>query len=465
MDPSDAGRQSDAESRPPFLGEIAGKRAVVMGIGRFGGGEAAARHLHGLGARVLATDLAPRDEISDAADRLLELGVECRLGGHRSSDFRDADIVVVNPGVPRPWENEFVRTARENGARLLTEIQIALGDRDPRKVVGITGSAGKSTTTAMTAHALRTVRPDLPVAVAGNIGGSLLDDPPAAESSIVAELSSFMLYWMCYEDATEADHYSTGVCAVTNIRANHLDWHGSLAHYEACKNAIRKRSKGHPRPIEVEIGNDEIARRIEDELVLGVPGEHNRRNADLAIRLSLAHLACREGTAPPPELLGSLIASLRHFKGLPHRLELVGSWRGVRVLNDSKASTPEATLLAVESCRPEHRIHLIAGGYDKGADLSPIRDLADRVAGIYAIGQTASQLVGRRGGIDLGNLEAATRCAVERAVEGDTILLSPGCASWDQFRNYEDRGRAFAEMARRLLQPPGDHVDRAHDRA
>ena len=441
---------SDTSRGSSYLGNVAGRRAVVMGIGLFGGGEAAARYLRRHGADVLATDLQSRSELGDAADRLARDGIECRFGEHLDTDFEQAELLIVNPAVPHPWDNPFIRSARDHGARILTEIQLALGDRDAANLIGITGSAGKSTTTAMTAHALAAVRPDRQVVVAGNFGGSLLDDVPSGDASIVAELSSFMLHWMAYEGTPAADHVSTGVCTVTNLTANHLDWHESFDHYAACKNAIRNAAPGRPRPVFVEPTQDGSPDGIEDRLELVVPGAHNRRNAALAVRLALEHLRCREGLESDATLVDALIDSLKTFRGLPHRLELVGTWNGIRFLDDSKATTPEATALAVAACGGEDRVHLIAGGYDKGVDLAPIRRLGPRLAGLYAIGQTARTLVGEDDDRALGDLRSAMREAIRRARPGETILLSPGCASWDQFPNFQARGKAFQDLVGEL---------------
>ncbi len=389
-----------------------------------------------------------------AADRLAGDGIECRFGEHLETDFEQAELLIVNPAVPHPWDNPFIRSARDHGARVLTEIQLALGDRDPAHLIGITGSAGKSTTTAMAAHALAAVRPDRQVVVAGNFGGSLLDDVPSGDASIVAELSSFMLHWMAHEGTPAVDHVSTGVCTITNLDANHLDWHESFDHYAACKNAIRNAAPGRPRPVFVAPSQDGGVDRIEDRLELVVPGVHNRRNAALAVRLALEHLRCREGVESEATLVEALIDSLKTFRGLPHRLELVGTWHGIRFLDDSKATTPEATALAVEACGDADRVHLIAGGYDKGVDLAPIRRLAPRLAGLYAIGQTAPTLVGEDEHQRLGDLRSAVQEAIRRASPGDTILLSPGCASWDQFPNFQARGRVFQELVGELSNQP-----------
>ena len=432
-----------------FPGDLQGCRAVVMGLGRFGGGVAATAHLVNRGAKVLATDLGRAEDLGPAMEELKNLKVDLRLGEHRTEDFRTADLVIVNPAVPRPWKNRFLEAARTGGARLLTEIRLAIGDRPARNLIGITGTAGKSTTAAMVHHALRRVRPDLDCHLAGNIGGSLLNAPPPPSSTVVLELSSFMLHWLAGDGGDPEDRATPALSTITNVAANHLDWHEDVRHYEACKRAI-----GHSTPIcrhprilpEVDL---EVDADLDPSLRLLVPGEHNRRNARLAVRLAFEHLGIRSDSKPDPALLVELAHAMADFPGLPHRLAALTRLEDeVDVFDDSKSTTPEATCLAVAAFEHENRIHLIAGGYDKGADLSPIANLGPRLAGLHAIGATGRSLTSKAGTYH-GTLERAVEAAVKAVRSGDVILLSPGCASWDQFANYEARGAAFARAVDR----------------
>ncbi|MCP4066704.1 MAG: UDP-N-acetylmuramoyl-L-alanine--D-glutamate ligase [Phycisphaeraceae bacterium] len=438
------------EDPHPFPGALAGRRAVVMGLGRFGGGEAVARHLRRRGADVLVTDLRPAEELERSIAGLTEAGVTFRLGEHEMEDFTAADLVVVNPAVPHPWDNPFLLEARAGGARLLTEIRLAIGDHPAERVIGITGSAGKSTTAAMVQHALLRIRPDLRSRLGGNIGGSLLDDPPAADSTLVLELSSFMLHWIAGDAGEPEDRFTPGVALVTNIAPNHLDWHRSLEHYAASKQAILTGSPACPAPRPVDASRCTWRADVLSELELAVPGSHNRDNAIDAIATIIEHLTLVDGEMADPRATASACAAaLRDFPGLPHRLEFVGEHRGIRFFNDSKSTTPGATGLAVESMSSTRRTHLIAGGYDKGSDLEPVARLARDLAGLYGIGATEAAIC-EHGGEACGTLAKAFERAVASAGEGDVVLLSPGCASWDQFTDFEVRGRTFRELVERL---------------
>jgi UDP-N-acetylmuramoylalanine--D-glutamate ligase len=385
-----------------------------------------------------------------------------RLGGHEESDFRSAEVVIANPAVPKPWQNRFLLAARAGGATVTTEMRLGLEGVPADRVIGITGSAGKSTTSAMIAHLLdgdgrRAV-------LAGNIGGSLLERAPqlGAKDWLVLELSSFMLWWLGPE--TGGTPWLPRIGVLTNLADNHLDWHVDAAHYSRSKSFVRGPSQ-HAFISRFEAEDAASAQRfaklpagawwrgaaldaaIESRPELAdscpLPGAHNRRNALLALQVAAAALRA-DGEQPD---LPALAARLATFRGLPHRLALVHDANGVRWFDDSKATTPEATLLAISSFPEPARVHLIAGGYEKKIDLSAIANLAPRLAGLYAIGATAAKVAGG-GGTICGTLEVAVDRIRSNARPGDVVLLSPGCASWDQYLNYEARGRQFAALAR-----------------
>lgn len=430
------------------------KRVTVMGLGRFGGGIGVTRFLVSCGADVLVTDLEPAERLTESVAQIRDLidtgRVSLRLGEHNVSDFTTCDLVVANPAVPKPWENRFLRAAQAAGIPITTEIRLSI-DALPStaRIVAVTGSAGKSTTTALIHHVLSGLGET--VHLGGNIGGSLLDRAGQirAEDVVALELSSFQLHWL--------GAFPKRVAVVTNIEANHLDWHQTFDHYRASKQRILEgQVAGDVAVLGPNVRDWPTApgvRRVEvdaDASVHGllIPGAHNELNCAVAIE------ACRaitEGTRHAPFNEPAAIEVARTFPGLPHRLHHVSTIGGVRFYDDSKSTTPQATILALDAFHVEratNRIHLIAGGYDKGQDLAPIALAAPDLKGLYTIGKTGDWIAKAAGAaaIPCGTLEIAMERIAARAIHGDVVLLSPGCASWDQFENYEKRGERFVAL-------------------
>ena len=448
--------------------DYSGMRVTIMGLGRFGGGLGVTRRLVGQGADVLVTDTASEDALAEPLGMLRGLidsgQVQLRLGEHNVADFTDTDLVVANPAVPRPWENRYLRAAAAAGVPITTEIRMAVEQLNRDRVIGVTGSAGKSTTSAMIHHLLGKV--GVRSYLGGNIGGSVLDglDEARASEWVVLELSSAMLYWLGAGVGTEGDAaWSPGVGVLTNVMPNHIDWHGSFEHYRACKARIAEGDgvavycaedgagglaelvAGKRKHIGVSLSD------ADDELAasLRLPGGHNRMNAAIA-RATVE--ACTGQPAGPRSFDG--------FRGLAHRLEFVGEFAGVRVYNDSKSTTPEACALAVGAFEQEgtRRIHLICGGYDKGVDLGGMVRAASGCASVATIGATgarlAREITGAGGRAEfVQTLDKAVAWVGQRAKPGEIVLLSPGCASWDQFAHFEERGARFASLIQGILKP------------
>jgi UDP-N-acetylmuramoylalanine--D-glutamate ligase len=453
-----------------MISDYQGQRVTVMGLGRFGGGVGVTRFLSDHGGDVLVTDTLPPEELKASIDAIAGLpGVSLRLGEHNISDFTTPDLVVVNPAV-KPG-NRFVRAAEAAGVPITSEIRLLVKHLpDRRKTIGITGTAGKSTVTAMLGHVLKKVLGGQGtqgssgeadsggrVHVGGNLGGSLLPrvESIQPEDWVVLELSSFML------EGLREDRWSPHIAVITNISPNHLDWHGSMEDYIAAKQVILDFQKdidgdfaiggGGTHTIfeeKIDIARADLASsddelRVSPPLDLLLPGHHNQVNARLAFKAVDAAL----GMTP-----GHNFGLLNDFPGLPHRLQHVGTINGVTCINDSKSTTPDATRLALESF-PDRPARLMCGGYDKGSDLTPLIEAAsEKAAAVYTIGATGPAITdagNKRGQTPFFNceqLQSAVQRAIHDARPGDVLLLSPGCASWDQFENYEQRGERLIEL-------------------
>ncbi len=435
--------------------DLTGRRVVVMGLGRFGGGVGAARYAARHGADVLVTDMTDAAALQAGVDAIGALPVDYCLGRHREEDFRAADVVIVNPAVD-PRDNRYLDAARSAGATITSEIRLLVAALPAgARTVGVTGSAGKSTVTAMIGHVLRQVRPADAVHVGGNLGGSLLEtvDTIAGGHLVVLELSSFML------EGLALDGWSPHVAVVTNLAPNHLDRHGTFDAYVTAKQAITASQGSGDTAV---LGPDAAAwpvagQRIvvegpRDQVPLLLPGRHNGHNAALA--LTAAEAAVEEPVAAE---------TLSDFAGLPHRLQFVCEHASVRYFNDSKSTTPASAILGMDSFPPQ-RVHVILGGYDKGSDLSEMSRFAARhCRGVYTIGQTGPTIATAAAGHGPAQVVACRTLhkAVERLhaalAPDDVVLLSPGCASWDQFEHFEQRGARFVEA---VLEFTGEGAER-----
>lgn len=429
---------------------FSGRRVTIMGLGHFGGGAAAARWLAQQGAIVTITDLARREALADSLAELDGVSIaQLHLGAHCEDDFRNADLVVVSPAV-KP-ANRFVQIAVEAGVPTTSEIELFLNQCRGR-VVGVTGSNGKSTTAAMTAAILKAE--GRRVWLGGNIGVSLLEqlDRIGPDDWAVLELSSFQLWYL------SARARWPEVAVVTNCTPNHLNWHGSFADYAAAKQRLvteqRADSLAVLNPLDPEVsGWGHLVRGRQLPLVadhevppLQVPGGHNRVNARCAATAA-AGMGC------DPEAIGRGLAS---FVALPQRLELAATIAGRRFYNDSTATTPESTIAALHSL--EGGVWLLAGGSDKGSDFRALSDaIANCVHGAAFFGATREKLHNlvniRRP--DLPCIALETMCDAlawcwQRSRPGDSIVLSPACASHDQFQNFRQRGELFVELVYRL---------------
>jgi UDP-N-acetylmuramoylalanine--D-glutamate ligase len=444
------------KSRDP---DVRGRHALVIGYGR--SGRAAASFIRQRGGIVRVVDRADTPELRAELERA---GVSARLGGYGPEDLNGTDLVVVSPGVA--WDAPLVETARQRGIEVTSEIDLFFRTC-PARIAGITGTNGKTTTTALTAEVLRAG--GLQVMRGGNIGEPVLDriEQLRGEDWVVLELSSFQL------ESIERPRLQVGV--VLNVTPDHLDRHKTFEHYVELKSravafmeaedhavlnlddpacaAMRSQTRGQvigfgldqpvPRGVTLEDGWITIAeagahRRVLPAADVPLPGDHNLSNVMAAIGVGYS-------ASVEPE---ALARAVRQFKAVEHRLEAIGTFAGARWYNDSKATNPDSTYKALAAFREP--IVLIAGGRNKGIDLEPLAQaIAARAEALVTIGETGEELARRVRAAGLhevqlaSDLTDAVRKAAALAKPGSVVLLSPAFTSFDMFRDYEDRGRRF----------------------
>ena len=439
--------------------EFSGKRIVVMGLGRFGGGADCAAFAVGAGAEVVVTDLGDAEGLGASLEALSAYDITYQLGGHEREDFSEwADVVIVNPAVPS--DNEFVRLARDAGKVVTSQMEIFFG-LFGGQIVGITGANGKSTTAAITAHLL--AASDRKVFLGGNIGNRpllTLLDGTGADDIAVLEISSFQA------EQLEGCRRGCDVSVITNLTANHLDRHGTFALYCRAKEIL---FAGQNVPcVSIFCGEDEVCRSWYDKY----SGEAGRECVLYSADDVSAALAERFGLCGRMNLsnLAASLAVARHygvgedriaeaagsFVGLANRLELVAEFAGVRWYDDSIATTPASAIAALGAFDGGKVI--IAGGYDKGLGFDEFGAvIAARAVGAVLIGKTADKIaaaIDRAGGgvevIRAASMGEAVDKAFSLCSSGDVVLMSPACASYDMFVNYRQRGEEFRSEVERI---------------
>lgn len=445
--------------------DLKGKQVLVMGLGSFGGGADSAAFACAQGAKVTVTDLADQAKLGDTIHSLKDLPIQWHLGSHSEDDFKNAEVVIVNPAVPP--DNPYLRFAREAGAVLTSQVQLFF-QRCPARIVAVTGSNGKSTTTALTAHLLEAGIGQEGidyehVYLSGNIGNRpLLGLLPqlTGKDIVVIEISSFQL------EQLAQSRIGPDVAVLTNLSPNHLDRHGTFEAYCAAKENIfawQSPRRGNP-PISIFNAEDRLGlqwyvkynelprRRCILFRADDVPVAYRERFS-LPGRVNLQNLAAAMAVAEifrvDSERLKKRIAA---FEGLENRMQLVAETDGVRWYDDSKATTPISTMAALNGIS-EPKI-LIAGGYDKGISFDQLgRCIAERCKAAVLIGQTAEKIESaiNQAGTSTAvirrakDMQEAVRFCSELVQKGDVVLMSPACASYDMFKNYQERGRAFRD--------------------
>jgi UDP-N-acetylmuramoylalanine--D-glutamate ligase len=449
--------------------DVRNKRVLVVGLGR--SGHAAALCLRRHGAIVTVTDNKPPAIFAPLLPELLAQKIGVELGSQRAESFLTCDLVVVSPGVP--WDLPQLQVARARGIPVVPEVEVASWYlTDP--IVGVTGSNGKTTTTTLLGTMLEAS--GFPTFVGGNIGVPLSSavDRVTTGSIIVAELSSFQL--------EAIRDFRPHVAVLLNISPNHLDRHPSFEAYAQAKRQIFRNqeaedyailnaddpwvrglspalasrkvffSRLQPLPRGVFVSNGNIVYRTGhlERVLLETREVRLRGGFNLEDVLGAAAAACVLGAD-----FDAVRKAVRQFKGVEHRLEYVRTVCGVEFYNNSKATSVDATVKSLEAF--EHGVHLIMGGKDKGAPYAPLRPLLkDRVRDVLLIGAAAERIAQDLAGaaelIRVGTLERAVLQAFQCARPGDVVLLAPACSSFDQFMDYEHRGRVFKELVKRLAQ-------------
>ena len=451
------------------------KKITIMGLGLFGGGVGAVKYLASQGADVTVTDLKSAEELSASLKLLENLPVKFRLGKHYEEDFVNVDMLVVSPAVPN--DSRFLQLAFENNIRIDSELSIFFR-LCPAPIIGITGSNGKSTTTSLLGEMLK--ESGIKTWVGGNIGISLLENLKEIKPDdvVVLEISSFQLEYLARIEA------SPHISIVTNIAPNHLDRHKTMENYIGIKKAIihyqqeddyaimnyddpilkKWETKGHRlwfsttkelkhgaflKNNEIIINHNSKRTVIPCSTQINIKGIHNWQNIMAASYAATLMHADVE----------SIKNAITGFTGLEHRLEYVHTINEVQYYNDSKATTPEAAIAGIKAF--DSPTILIAGGYDKQVSLHQFaQECVRNTKCVILIGDTAKtiqkliqDIKGEKTKPEVhmaASLDESVKKAFEVAEPGDIVLLSPACASFGMFTNYEERGKKFKELVSQL---------------
>lgn len=447
--------------------ELKNKRVLVVGLGR--SGVAAAFFLQDHGARVSVSDTKSEAQLQNEISLLLDRGISIETGRHNERTFRDQDLIVVSPGVPS--DQPQLQHARALGIPVIGEVELAFRFLQGR-IIAITGSNGKTTTTTLVGEILS--KSGKKTLVGGNIGTPVISlaGKSSPDHLLVLEISSFQLETI--------QQFRPWIAAILNITPDHLDRHRTFQAYVDAKARIFENQtaddfavlnaddptlgglKGkmkaalywfsRKQPVEngAYLERDQIVFRASGRVTPILPltdiqlkGAHNLENVLAAVAVTM--LAGCEAE--------QIRRAVTEFGGVEHRLEPVATIHGVAYYNDSKATNVDATIKALESF--PGNIHIILGGKDKGSDYTVLVPLLrERAKGVYLIGaaaeKIASQIQGASRIVHSATLDRAVRQASDAAISGDIVLLAPACASFDQFENYEQRGRIFKELVQAL---------------
>lgn len=450
---------------------IKDKKVLLVGLAKTG--VSTIKKLDKLGASIVVTDIKPKEKLEDILSQLNGLNnVEYILGSH-PEDISDIDLTIVSPGVP--LDLPFIEKLKESNVKIIGEVELAYTLSNNPIFVGITGTNGKTTTTSLVGEIFKEANRD--TYIVGNIGNPVIDtvDYTDKNSVLVTELSSFQL--------ESIDTFRPKVSSILNITEDHLNRHHTMENYINAKarifenqdksdfsilnyddSIVRDLNRNNNASIlyfsrkeKIEQGvyldeNNNIVISIDGKQItvlnrneLSLPGDHNLENAMAAILMTYV-------VGVDLEVIKQVLTT---FKGVEHRLEFVTNKNGIMFVNDSKGTNPDSTIKAIGSY--ERPIILIAGGMDKHSDFTDMMKCATKnVKELVLLGETADKIEAsaRKEGLEnitkVKNMEEAVKKAYELAKDGDVVLLSPGCASWDMYPNFEARGLDFKENIYKL---------------
>lgn len=450
---------------------IKDKKVLLVGLAKTG--VSTIKKLDKLGASIVVTDIKPKEKLEDILSQLNGLNnIEYILGSH-PEDISDIDLTIVSPGVP--LDLPFIEKLKESNVKIIGEVELAYTLSNNPIFVGITGTNGKTTTTSLVGEIFKEANRD--TYIVGNIGNPVIDtvDYTDKNSVLVTELSSFQL--------ESIDTFRPKVSSILNITEDHLNRHHTMENYINAKarifenqeksdfsilnyddSIVRSLNKNNNASIlyfsrqeKIDQGvyldeNNNIVISIDGKQItvlnrneLSLPGDHNLENAMAAILMTYV-------VGVDLEVIKQVLTT---FKGVEHRLEFVTNKNGIMFVNDSKGTNPDSTIKAIGSY--ERPIILIAGGMDKHSDFTDMMKCATKnVKELVLLGETADKIEAsaRKEGLEnitkVKNMEEAVKKAYELAEDGDVVLLSPGCASWDMYPNFEARGLDFKENIYKL---------------
>jgi len=448
--------------------ELKDKLITVVGLGKRTGVETV-KFLDKQGAKIIVTDTKQEAQLKEEIDALKGCKVNFDLGGHTLDLILKSDLIIISPGVPT--DISLLQEARKSRIEIISEVELAY-HFCKAPIIAITGTNGKTTTTTLIGEIFKAT--GRKTVVGGNIGRALIQDVPKLEKEdiVIAEISSFQL--------EEIKEFRPNISLFLNITPDHLDRHGSFeAYIEAKRKLLMNQTKddytilNYDDPIVRKFADNTQGQVIffsqqeklvngiylkdnkivanflerEEEIIdikeIGIKGPHNLENALGAVASSLLMGASK----------GILVGVLKNFSGVEHRIEEVAVINGVRYINDSKGTNPIASMKAIETFDPP--LVIIAGGKDKGSEFDDFaKVIREKVKGVVLLGETSDKIEAslKKIGYDsiyrVESIQESVKVATQLACGKGIVLLSPACASWDMFDNYEQRGREFKEAVR-----------------